>query len=101
MGLRCYIFEKDNPKNCFNLGKMYGYNHPEAPNRFNSLVWLIRNSYNFVNYLDGDSDQFTMSELYDTAIDKFNNGVIDNSDSTFYFNSDYRFGLIDGFVMSL
>lgn len=99
MGLRCYIFEKDNPKNCFNLGKMYGYNHPEAPNRFNSLVWLIRNSYNFVNYLDGDSDQFTMSELYDTAIDKFNNGVIDNSDSTFYFNSDYRFGLIDGFVM--
>ena len=99
MGICCYIMEKGNPNNCFNLGKMYGYNHPESPNKFNSLIWFIQKSYDFMGYLSEGKDTFTTYELYDKAIEKFNNGILDNSDSIFYFNSDYQFGFIDGFVM--
>ena len=104
MGLCCIVGEKGNPANSFNLGKMYGYNHPEKPNKFQSIMWLIRTCYSFYDYLykylkdDKGCTNFTTSELYDAAIELFTH--LQGSDTTFAFNTPDDFSYMDGFVIS-
>lgn len=103
MGLCCYIFEKDNPKNSINLGKMYGYVKPDGCDKFDSLLLLIRvNRYFYEYLLDYISDgnpalDYTIDNLYDAALHLFENDI-HNTDALFPFDeNDYC--SIDGFVM--
>ena len=104
MGLCCYISEKGNPRNSFNLGKMYGYARPNDCDKFDSLLLLIKGNRCFYEYMlnyinDGDATKtdYTVDDLYGAALHIFENGIYD-TDALFPFENNDDCS-VDKFVM--